>query len=130
MLNRSMDKQPLDYSKMTPDEIMEELKAKMSSVLVNLDKYEKMMKPTKIKNTHRKEELLKKMPEVEKALDLAFENQDLIPPEKLEKFWQDNANYLFMKDLYEKAKKLKENFEKNSPETAVLYSTDHTATNG
>jgi len=125
-----MDKLPPDYSKMSPDELMDELKAKLSSVMVNLSEYERVMKPSKIKNNRRKEELLKKMPEVEKALDLAFENQYLIPPEQLEKFWQDHANFLVMKDLYEKAKKIKEDFEKNCPVTAVLYSTDSTATNG
>jgi len=70
------------------------------------------------------------MPFAKKALDLAFENQDLISPENLEKFWEDHANFLFMKDLYEKSKKLKEDFEKDCPDTAVLYSTDSTATNG
>jgi len=130
MLKYVMDKQSPDYSKMSPDEIMEELKAKLSSVMVNLNKYEAMMKPTKLKSNIRKKELLKKMPDVEKALDLAFENQDLIPPENLEKFWQDHANFLFMKELYEKSKKLKEDFENNCPDTAVLYSTDSTATNG
>jgi len=114
---------------MSPDEIMQELNAKLTSVMVNLNKYEAIMKPTKIKNNRKKKELLKKMPNVEKALDLAFENQNLIPPEQLEKFWEDHANFLFMKDLYEKSKKFKEDFEKNCPDTAVLYSTDSTATN-
>jgi len=125
-----MDKQTLDYSKMSPDEILKELQAKLSSVMVNLNEYEKTMKPTKIKNKHKNKELLKKMPEVEKALDLAFENQNLIPSEQLEKFWKDNANFLVMKDLYEKFNKLKEDFEKNCPDSAVLYSTDSTTTNG
>jgi len=49
-----MEKLPPDYSKMSPDEIMEELKAKLSSVMVNLNKYEAMMKPAKIKHNREK----------------------------------------------------------------------------
>jgi hypothetical protein len=125
-----MDKQTPDYSKMSPDEILKELQAKLSSVLVNLNEYEKTLKPTKTKNKRKEKELLKKMPEVEKVLELAFENQELIPPEKLEKFWKDNANFLIMKEFYEKFNKLKEDFEKNCPDNAVLYSTDSTTNNG
>ena len=108
----------------------EELLAKMKEMLGALNSYEAEMPRRKRKHIHNEEDMKKKVPFAKKALDSAFEHQDLVSPEFLEKFWENYASFLTMKDLYEKAGKLQDQLEKLCPEAAIPHSTDSTKTNG
>ena len=126
-----MDNQPPDNPQMPPDATLKELIAKMTAIRDTLAAYEPGMPPRELKHIRSEEDMIKKMPFVKKALDIAFEHQELITPEFLEKFWEDHARFLTMKDLYEKSKKLKEKLEEICPEAAdTPYKTESTTTNG
>jgi len=108
---------------------LEELIANMTAIRDTLAAYEASMPPRELKHIRSEEDMIKKMPFVKKALDLAFEHQELITPEFLEKFWEDHARFLTMKDLYEKSKELKEKLKEICPEAAgTPYKTESTTT--
>jgi hypothetical protein len=122
-----MNNQPSDDSEMPSSAELNELIARMRKMKDTLAEYAAGMNPRELKHIRSEADMIKKMPFVKKALDLAFEHQELITPEFLEKFWEDHARYLIMKDLYESSKKLKERLEEICPETAKIpYKTDST----
>ena len=93
--------------------------------------YEAGMNHRELKHIRNEEDMIKKMPFAKKALDLAFEHQELITPEFLEKFWEDQARFLTMKDLYEKTKELHEKLKEIcSDASETPNKTEGTTTNG
>jgi len=126
-----MNNQQPDDPQMKPNASLEELIVKLEAMRDTLDAYNANMPPRKLKHIRNEEEMIQKMPFIKKALDLAFEHQELITPEFLEKFWEDHTRFLNMKDLYDKVKELTEELEKICPEAAKLpHKTISTTTNG
>jgi hypothetical protein len=126
-----MRKRPADKPQMPPNgsggnnASLEDLKAKIIEIMDTLFQYE--TNPHELKYIRSEEDMIEKMPLVEKTLDLAFEHQELLPPGFLEKFWENNARFLIMKDIYEKSKNLREKLEKICPPGALPpYKTDST----
>jgi len=101
-----MNNQPPDDPQMPPNVSLKELLFKMTEIRDTLAAYEANMPPRELKHIRSEEDIIKKMPFMKKALDQAFEHQELITPEFLEKFWEDHTQFLNMKDLYEKSKEL------------------------
>jgi hypothetical protein len=129
-----MKNQSPDDPQMTPNGVntsLEELIARMAAIKDMLVAYEASMNHRELKHIRNEEDMIKKMPFAKKTLDLAFEHQELITPEFLEKFWEDQARFLTMKDLYEKTKELQEKLEEICPDAAKTPNkTEGTTTNG
>jgi hypothetical protein len=126
-----MNNQPPDDPQIQPDAPLDEILAKMQAIRDTLAAYEVNMPRHELKYIRNEEEMIQKMPFMKKALDLAFEHQELVTPEFLEKFWKDHVRFLNMKDLHDKFKEITKEIEKIFPEAANLpHKTTSTTTNG
>jgi hypothetical protein len=126
-----MNNQPPDDPQMPPDESLKELIAKMTEIKNTLAVYETNMPHHELKHIKNEKDMLEKMPFMKKALDLAFEHQELVTPEFLERFWENHVQFLNMKDLYDKIIELQKRLEEICPEAAKLpHKTTGTTTNG
>jgi len=104
--------------------------ADMDSLADKLTEYKAAMGQRKLKHIRNEEDAKRKMPFAEKAFQLAMEHPELSSPEFLERFWENHARCLLMKDLCEKTKEMEEALFKLCPEASIPYNTDNTATNG
>jgi len=126
-----MNNQPPDDPKIPSKAKLDELLSKMTAIRDMLAPYAAGVNPRELKHIRSEEDMIQKMPFVKKALDHAFEHQELTTPEFLEKFWQDYAYFLSVKDLHEKSKKIGESLEEIFREAAgIPYTTERTTNNG
>lgn len=123
-----MKKKPHDDPQKLSKAKIDELTARLTAINDQLAPYAAGVNPRELKHIRSEEDMIKKMPFVKKALDLAFEHQELITPEFLEKFWEDYAYYLNVKDIYEMSKKIREQLEQIFPEAVEPYKTEGTTT--
>jgi hypothetical protein len=126
-----MKKKPPDDPALPPIELINEWTAKLKEITDKLAKYSAGIDPSKNKYIRNEQDMIEKMPFAEKMLELAFEHQELVTPEFLEKFWRHHVDYLNMKEFHDKSKMLKETLEELFPDIAKLpHKTDNTTTNG
>jgi hypothetical protein len=117
-----MNKQPPSDPGSPNEALINEIEGKLK-VLMDAN-------PRKLKHIRSKEDMIEKMPFVEKALQLALENQELFPSALIDKFWEDYDRFLTMNALFESAKKLEERLLEICPEAAISHKTENTTTNG
>jgi hypothetical protein len=82
-----------------------------------------------LKYIRSEQDMIEKMPFVEKALQLALENQELFPKAFIDKFWENYDRHLTIEALRDSSNKLMERLLEICPEAAVPYLTEKT-TNG
>lgn len=99
---------------------LEKLTAEINAIKDTLSEQAAAAGGRELKHIHNEEEMNEKMPFVKKMLDHAFEHQELVTPEFLEKFWGDYAGFLYLKDIHENAKKLYEIVKEMYPEIAGI----------
>jgi hypothetical protein len=119
-----------------PNDPVLPLKEKLDELIAGVKKardmlapYAKGAEPRKRKLTKSEKEANEKFLIAEKALELAFDHQELLPPGFLEKFWEDKVRCLQSRELYETNKQLLEMLEQICPEAANYPSTTKGTTN-
>jgi Zn-dependent M32 family carboxypeptidase len=98
---------------------LEDMKFKFESIKKTLEKYPPDAFPDhEPKYIRNKQDMIEKMPFVEKTLQLALENQELVPKELIDRLWDSYDRYLTFRNLAETFEKMQERLLEICPEAA------------
>ncbi|MDR2729903.1 MAG: hypothetical protein LBB81_03280 [Treponema sp.] len=125
-----MNKQQPSDPGSSPEVLIKEIETRLKTLMEAFAKHQAGAKPHELKYIRSREDMIEKMPFVEKALQLALENQELFPPAFIDKFWESYDNFLNMGALYDSVKGLEKRLLEICPEAAgILNETGTTTTN-
>jgi hypothetical protein len=125
-----MKKQPPSEPEMPREALLKNLTADFIKIRDALAKCSADMPPAReLKYIRSEQDMIEKMPFVEKALQLALENQELFPKDFIDKFWENYDRRMTIEALQDSSNKLMERLLEICPEAAVPYVTEKT-TNG